>query len=58
MLRAQIVAGPGDEPLMVTMTTDKGEIVSTEVFVNAATAITSTPNSSAAAARSRWPARA
>jgi myo-inositol 2-dehydrogenase/D-chiro-inositol 1-dehydrogenase len=36
MLRADIVAGPGGEPLLVTMTTDKGEIVSTEVFVNAA----------------------
>ncbi|MBB5223147.1 myo-inositol 2-dehydrogenase/D-chiro-inositol 1-dehydrogenase [Amaricoccus macauensis] len=36
MLRADIVAGPGGEPLMVTMTTDKGEIVSTEVFINAA----------------------
>lgn len=36
MLRADIVAGPGGEPLMITMTTDKGEIVSTEVFINAA----------------------
>ena len=35
MLRAHVVAGPGDGPLMITMTTDKGEIVSTEVFVNA-----------------------
>jgi myo-inositol 2-dehydrogenase/D-chiro-inositol 1-dehydrogenase len=35
MLRADIVAGPGGEPLMITMTTDKDEIVSTEVFVNA-----------------------
>jgi myo-inositol 2-dehydrogenase/D-chiro-inositol 1-dehydrogenase len=34
MVGARIVAGPGDEPLMVTMTTDKGEIVSTEVSVN------------------------
>lgn len=35
ILQASVVAGPGDEPLMITMTTDKGEIVSTEVFVNA-----------------------
>ncbi len=36
MARARVVAGPGGEPLMVTMITDRGEIVSTEVFVNAA----------------------
>ncbi len=35
MVSAQVVAGPGGEPLMITMETDKGEIVSTEVFVNA-----------------------
>jgi myo-inositol 2-dehydrogenase/D-chiro-inositol 1-dehydrogenase len=35
MLRADIVAGPGGEPLMITMTTDKDEIVSTEVSMNA-----------------------
>ena len=34
--RAEVVAGPGGEPLMITMTTDRDEIVSTEVFVNAA----------------------
>lgn len=36
MLRAEIVAGPGGDPLMISMTTDKDEIVSTEVFMNAA----------------------
>lgn len=36
MLGGQVAAGPGGEPLMITMTTDKGEIVSTEVFMNAA----------------------
>lgn len=36
MLRAEVAAGPGGEPLMITMTSDKGEIVSTEVFMNAA----------------------
>ena len=36
MRRAEVVAGPGGEPLMITMTTDRDEIVSTEVFVNAA----------------------
>lgn len=36
MVSGQVFAGPGGEPLMITMTTDKGEIVSTEVFMNAA----------------------
>ena len=36
MVSAHVVAGPGGEPLMITMETDRGEIVSTEVFVNAA----------------------
>ncbi len=35
MVSAHVEAGPGGEPLMVTMRTDRGEIVSTEVFVNA-----------------------
>lgn len=35
MVSAHLEAGPGGEPLMITMRTDKGEIVSTEVFVNA-----------------------
>lgn len=35
MVSGQVFAGPGGEPLMITMTTDKGEIVSTEVFMNA-----------------------
>jgi myo-inositol 2-dehydrogenase/D-chiro-inositol 1-dehydrogenase len=35
MVSAHVVAGPSGEPLMIMMETDKGEIVSTEVFVNA-----------------------
>jgi myo-inositol 2-dehydrogenase/D-chiro-inositol 1-dehydrogenase len=35
MVSAHVEAGPGGEPLMITMKTDKDEIVSTEVFVNA-----------------------
>ena len=35
MVSARVEAGPGGEPLMITMKTDKDEIVSTEVFVNA-----------------------
>jgi myo-inositol 2-dehydrogenase/D-chiro-inositol 1-dehydrogenase len=35
MVSAHVEAGPGGEPLMITMKTDKNEIVSTEVFVNA-----------------------
>jgi myo-inositol 2-dehydrogenase / D-chiro-inositol 1-dehydrogenase len=35
MVSAHVEAGPGGEPLMITMRTDKNEIVSTEVFVNA-----------------------
>src|SRR5262249_14162205 len=34
MVSAHVGAGPGGEPLMITMKTDKDEIVSTEVFVN------------------------
>jgi myo-inositol 2-dehydrogenase/D-chiro-inositol 1-dehydrogenase len=36
MISAQIASGPGGEPLMITMRTDRDEIVSTEVYVNAA----------------------
>ncbi|MEH2493344.1 Gfo/Idh/MocA family oxidoreductase [Bradyrhizobium sp. AZCC 2230] len=35
MVSAHVEAGPGGEPLMITMKTDKDELVSTEVFVNA-----------------------
>lgn len=35
MTSAHVEAGPGGEPLMITMRTDRHEIVSTEVFVNA-----------------------
>jgi myo-inositol 2-dehydrogenase/D-chiro-inositol 1-dehydrogenase len=35
IVSAHVQAGPGGEPLMITMKTDKDEIVSTEVFVNA-----------------------
>ena len=35
MVSAHVEAGPGGEPLMITMKTDKDEIVSSEVFVNA-----------------------
>ena len=35
MVSVHVEAGPGGEPLMITMRTDKDEIVSTEVFVNA-----------------------
>lgn len=36
MVSAQVTSGPGGDPMLVTMQTDKGEIVSTEVFMNAA----------------------
>jgi myo-inositol 2-dehydrogenase / D-chiro-inositol 1-dehydrogenase len=36
MLTAQVTSAPGGDPLMVTMQTDKGEIVSTEIYMNAA----------------------
>ena len=36
MLSAHVASGPGGEPLMITMRTDRDEIVSTEVFINAA----------------------
>ena len=35
MVSAQLTSAPGGDPMMVTMQTDKGEIVSTEVFMNA-----------------------
>ena len=36
MVSAQVAAGPGGDPLMIAMRTDRDEIVSTEVFMNAA----------------------
>ena len=36
MVSAHVASGPGGEPLMITMRTDRDEIVSTEVFINAA----------------------
>jgi myo-inositol 2-dehydrogenase / D-chiro-inositol 1-dehydrogenase len=36
MVSAHVVGGPGGEPLMITMRTNRDEIVSTEVYVNAA----------------------
>jgi myo-inositol 2-dehydrogenase/D-chiro-inositol 1-dehydrogenase len=36
MVSAHVASGPGGEPLMITMRTDRDEIVSTEVYVNAA----------------------
>jgi len=36
MVSAEVAAGPGGDPLMITMRTSRGEIVSTEVFMNAA----------------------
>ncbi|WP_210528738.1 Gfo/Idh/MocA family oxidoreductase [Rubellimicrobium arenae] len=35
MVSARVHAGPGGEPLMIVMETDSGQIVSTEVFINA-----------------------
>lgn len=35
LVSAIVHAGPGGDPLMITMETDRGEIVSTEVFMNA-----------------------
>ena len=35
IVSAHVASGPGGEPLMITMETDKNEIISTEVFVNA-----------------------
>lgn len=34
MISVQAHGGPGGDPLMITMETDRGEIVSTEVFMN------------------------
>ena len=36
MVSAHVAAGPGGDPLMITMRTDRDEIISTEVFMNAA----------------------
>lgn len=36
MVTAQVTSAPGGDPMLVTMQTDKGEVVSTEVFMNAA----------------------
>ena len=36
MVSAQVHAGPGDDPLMIMMATDAGQIVSTEVTMHAA----------------------
>lgn len=36
MVSAQVTSAPGGDPMQITMQTDKGEIVSTEVFMNAA----------------------
>lgn len=35
MVTAEVTSAPGGDPMMVTMQTDKGEIVSTEVYMNA-----------------------
>jgi len=35
MVSAHVASGPGGDPLMVTMRTDRDEIVSTEVYMNA-----------------------
>ena len=35
MITARVHAAPGGDPLLVTMETDRGEIVSTELFLNA-----------------------
>lgn len=36
MVTAKVISAPGGDPMLLTMQTDKGEIVSTEVFMNAA----------------------
>lgn len=36
MVTAQVTSAPGGDPMMITMQTDKGEVVSTEVHMNAA----------------------
>jgi myo-inositol 2-dehydrogenase / D-chiro-inositol 1-dehydrogenase len=36
MVSAHVASGPGGDPLMITMRTDRDEIVSTEVYINAA----------------------
>jgi len=36
MVAGQIIAAPGGDPLMITLQTDAGQIVSTEVHMNAA----------------------
>ena len=35
MVSAHVTSGPGGEPLMITMRTDRDEIVSSEVYINA-----------------------
>ena len=35
MVSAHVASGPGGDPLMITMRTDRDEIVSTEVYMNA-----------------------
>ena len=35
LISAQVTSAPGGDPMLVTMQTDKGEIVSTEVYMNA-----------------------
>jgi myo-inositol 2-dehydrogenase/D-chiro-inositol 1-dehydrogenase len=36
MVSAHVASGPGGDPLMITMRTDRDEIVSTEIYMNAA----------------------
>ena len=36
MVSAHVASGPGGDPLMITMRTDRDELVSTEVYINAA----------------------
>lgn len=36
MISAHVASGPGGDPMMITMRTDRDEIVSTEVYMNAA----------------------
>jgi myo-inositol 2-dehydrogenase/D-chiro-inositol 1-dehydrogenase len=36
MVSAHVASGPGGDPLMITMRTDRDEIMSTEVYMNAA----------------------
>ena len=54
MVSAHVAIGPGGDPLMITMRTDRDEIVSTEVYVNAAYGIMSMPNWWVGREQSRW----